>query len=130
MAEAALLHRFESSGEIAGESSVRSQEARQRTDVVALLASHDEGGSTTLGVVRFVGRGAEDVVIETWDAQPRIQPSRLDCACAGIVGKLVEVSEQLLGCEEGSIAVSAGYAAAAHHAVEHCLDIGRDSIRT
>ena len=72
MAEAALLHRFESSGEIAGESSVRSQEARQRTDVVALLASHDEGGSTTLGVVRFVGRGAEDVVIETWDAQPRV----------------------------------------------------------
>lgn len=82
-----------------------------------------------MSVVRFVGRGAEDVVVEAWDAQPRIEPSGLDCTRAGVVGKLVEVGEQLLGCKEGSVAVSASDAAAANHTVEHGLDIGRDGIR-
>ena len=77
-----------------------------------------------------MGRGAEDVVVETRDAQPRVEPSGLDCAGAGVVGELVEVCEQLLGGEEGSIAASTGYATAAHHAVEHRLDVGRDGIRT
>jgi hypothetical protein len=49
--------------ELARESRVGAKEAGQRTDVVALLASHCEGGAATLSVVRFVGRGAEDVVV-------------------------------------------------------------------
>jgi hypothetical protein len=69
-------------------------------------------------------------MVEAGDAEPGIQPARFHGTGAGIIGELIEVREKLFSCKEGGVAVAAGDAAATYHAVEHCFDVGRDSIRT
>lgn len=71
---------------------------------------------------------AKDVVVEAGDAEPGVEPARFDGAGAGVVGELVEVREELFRGEDGGVAVAPGDAAAAHHAVEHCFDVRRDSV--